>query len=291
MGGFYLPAGALDDPRLVLARGYYLSEDGRTARLVVLGESDPFGHEAMQRVTEIERVVMTALRDTPLQGSSVLSTGPAAINADLANLSEDDFNLVAVVALVAVLLILMVLLRSIVAPIYLLLSVLISYASAMGLSILVWQHLLGHDLEWSVPAIAFIILVAVGADYNILLVTRIREESANGSRAGIARAVAATGGVITSAGVIFAVSFLAMMAGAVTTLTQLGFTVGVGLLLDTFVVRTLVVPAIAALVGKGNWWPARVSRQATAGEPVYDETTMRSDRPTARHRPAHSEAR
>lgn len=282
IGGFYLPSGALDDPRMALARGFYLSEDGRSARLVVLGETDPFGNAAMERSDTIQRAAVTALRDGSLEGSAVKATGPAAINADLAGLSQDDFDLVAVVALLAVLLILMVLLRSVVAPLYLLVSVLISYASAIGLGVLVWQHLLGHDLEWSVPMIAFVILVAVGADYNILLVSRIREESADGSRAGIARAVAATGGVITSAGVIFAVSFLAMMAGAVTTLAQLGFTVGAGLLIDTLVVRTLVVPAIAALVGRWNWWPARASRVAPEPAAAYEgdaQSTARHLRP------------
>lgn len=255
IGGFYLPSSALDDPRMALARGYYLSDDGRTARLVVLGETDPFGNASMERAATMKQAAVTAVRGGPLAGSDIKLTGPAATNAELAQLSDDDFGLVAAVALIAVLLILMLLLRSLVAPLYLLASVLISYASAIGLSVLVWQHLIGHDLEWSVPVIAFVILVAVGADYNILLVSRIREESDDGSREGIARAVSVTGGVITSAGVIFAVSFLAMMSGAVTTLAQLGFTVGAGLLIDTLIVRGLVVPAVAALVGRWNWWP------------------------------------
>lgn len=284
VGGFYLPQGALDDPRLALARGYYLSEDGRTARLVVLGSTDPFGNEAIDRSSVVRQAAAGALPGTSLEGSDVAATGPSAINADLKRLSSEDFQLVAIVGLLGVLLILMLLLRSIVAPLYLLASVLLSYASAMGLGVLVWQHLLGHDLEWSVPAIAFIILVAVGADYNILLMSRVREESADGSREGVARAVAATGGVITSAGVIFAVSFLAMMAGSVTTLAQMGFTVGVGLLLDTFVVRTLVVPAIAALFGKANWWPARVSRATPRVETAYEEHGAQRTSPALRAR-------
>jgi RND superfamily putative drug exporter len=255
IGGFYLPSSALGDSRMALAKGFYLSEDGHTARLVVLGGSDPFGHAAIERAAVIEQAVQTASRGGPLQGSDIIATGPAAINADLAALSNEDFTLVAIVALLAVLLILMILLRSLIAPLYLLASVLISYASAIGLGVLAWQHVLGQDVEWSVPVIAFVILVAVGADYNILLVSRIREESDDGSREGVARAVAMTGGVITSAGMIFAVSFLAMMAGSVTTLAQLGFTVGVGLLIDTLVVRGLVVPAVATMVGRWNWWP------------------------------------
>jgi RND superfamily putative drug exporter len=182
----------------------------------------------------------------------------AATNADIQRLSQSDFRLVAAVALIAVFLVLLLLIRSLVAASVLLASVVLSYAATIGLSILVWQLLLGVPLEWTVACIAFVLLVAVGADYNLLLIKRIHEESPDGSRAGVARAVSATGGVITAAGVIFAASMFAMMSGSVTTLVQLGFTVGGGLLLDTFVVRTLVVPAFAALAGPRLWWPSRV---------------------------------
>ena len=133
-------------------------------------------------------------------------------------------------------------------------------ASAVGLSVLVWQVLLDTPLDWWVPVNAFVLLVAVGADYNMLLMKRVREEAPDGSPLGIARAVSATGRVITAAGVIFAASMFAMMFGSITSLAQLGFTVGMGLLLDTFIVRTLVVPACAALLGPRLWWPARSSR-------------------------------
>ena len=104
---------------------------------------------------------------------------------------------------------------------------------------------------------AFIVLVAVGADYNLLLITRIREESRSGIRSGIIRAVRSTSGVITSVGVIFAASMFGLLFGSLSTMTQIGFIVGLGLLIDTFVVRTVTVPAMAALVGKANWWPSK----------------------------------
>jgi RND superfamily putative drug exporter len=260
--GFYLPPSAFDDPAFALASGAYLSSDGRVARLIVLGSTNAFGHEAADRVGAITDAVRTSLRGTPLQDSAVTATGMAATNADIARLSQSDFRLVAIVALVAVFLVLLFLIRSVVAATALLGSVLLSYAATMGLSVLVWQLLLGVPLEWTVGCIAFVLLVAVGADYNLLLIKRVHEESPDGSRAGIARSVALTGGVITAAGVIFAGSMFAMMSGSVTTLVQLGFTTGVGLLLDTFVVRTLVVPAFAALVGRWLWWPSRTRPEA-----------------------------
>lgn len=257
--GFYLPPSALDDPRFALASGSYLSPDGRVARLIVLGATNAFGREAAARSGEVADSVRNALRDTGLADASVAVTGMAATNADIAELSQSDFRLVGIAALVAVFLVLLLLIRSLVAASFLLASVALSYAATMGLSIIVWQLLLDTPIEWTVACIAFVLLVAVGADYNLLLIKRVHEESPDGSRAGIARAVAVTGGVITAAGVIFAASLFAMMSGSVTTLVQLGFTTGLGLLIDTFVVRTLVVPAFAALVGPRLWWPSRAS--------------------------------
>jgi len=255
IGGFYLPTAALDDPRFALASGLFHSPDGRTARMVVLGETDSFGRAATERAGEVRRAADAGLRGTTLEGSDLATTGMATTNSDLEDLSGADFGLIAVVALIAVFLILLALLRSLVAAAFLLASVALSYAAAVGLGVLVWQIGLAQPLDWFVPMMAFILLVAVGADYNLLLMKRMKEEAADGSRQGIARAVAATGGVITAAGVIFAASMFAMMAGSVSSLTQMGFTMGMGLLLDTFVVRTLVVPAFAALLGPRLWWP------------------------------------
>ncbi|MER5388144.1 RND family transporter [Saccharopolyspora sp. NPDC002686] len=260
VGGFYLPPNAWQDPRMALASGMFLAEDGKTARLVVLHDSDPLGQAAMDRTDEVVRTVQRALQGTSLDGSTVENTGAASVNQDLARMSNADFAQFALIALLAVFAVLALLLRSIVAPLYLLASVILSYSAAMGLSVLFWQHLLGVDLDWSVQAITFVILVAVGADYNMLLMSRIREEAVDGSRMGIARAMTATGGVITTAGIIFAVSMFALISGSVDTLAQIGFTIGVGLLLDTFVVRTLVVPAAATLLGRWNWWPSRLPR-------------------------------
>src|SRR4051812_50220186 len=130
----------------------------------------------------------------------------------------------------------------------------------MGLTALVWQDLLGKPVDFTTPLLAFVILVAVGADYNILLMSRVREESATATRAGVARAVAATGGVITSAGLVFAGTFIAMTSSPVLGLVETGTGVAAGLLLDTFVVRSLLVPSIAAMLGRANWWPGERNR-------------------------------
>lgn len=255
VGGFYLPPSALKSPRFALSSGMFLSPDGKTARFVVLGDTGAFERSALDRSGEVDRAAERGLRGTRLEDAAVATTGVAATMADLERINRVDFRLVALVALLGVFLILLWLLRSVVAAGFLLASVALSYAAAVGLGVLVWQLLLDQPLDWSVPTIAFILLVAVGADYNLLLMKRMLEEAPDGSRAGIARAVSATGGVITAAGVIFAASLFAMMAGSVLTLAQIGSTIGIGLLIDTFVVRTLVVPAGATLLGRHLWWP------------------------------------
>jgi putative drug exporter of the RND superfamily len=154
-------------------------------------------------------------------------------------------------------LILIALLRAVVAPLYLLATVVLNYAAALGVGVLAFQYGFGQDIAWQVPLLSFIVLVAVGADYNMLLIARLREESAYNIRVGVLRTVANTGSVITSAGLIFAASMFGLMVGSTGTMIQVGFIAGCGLLLDTFVVRTLVVPTIATLLREANWWPRR----------------------------------
>lgn len=266
LGGFYLPPTALDDERFAAASGLYLSPDGRTARIAVLGESDAFEREAAERSEVVRETVASAFEGTRLGDAEVLSTGMASTNADLERYAEADMRLVALSALLAVFLVLLVLLRSLVAALVLMATVVLSYVAAMGLSTLVFQVLLDMPVDWTVSAVAFTILVAVGADYNLLLTKRMHEEAPDGAPEGIARATAATGSVITSAGLIFAASMFALMAGSVTTLAQVGFTIGAGLLLDTFVVRSLLVPAAATLLGPWLWWPGHRAERRHARE-------------------------
>ncbi|MEQ6899984.1 MMPL family transporter [Nocardioides sp. YIM 152588] len=265
IGGFYLPPAALKNKRFAAARGLFLSEDGRTARYVVLGSTDAFESAASARIPVIRDSVVESLSDTRLASADVSMAGMAATNADLADYAGRDMRLIGTGALIAVFLVLLVLLRGLVAAVLLMSTVVLSFAAAMGASVLIWQVFLGQQLSWTVTAVSFVVLVAVGADYNLLLTKRIHEEAPDGSRAGIARATAMTGGVITSAGVIFAASMFALMAGSVLTMVQVGLAIGIGLLLDTFVVRSLLVPSIATILGPKLWWPMRAPAPAAAG--------------------------
>jgi putative drug exporter of the RND superfamily len=159
------------------------------------------------------------------------------------------------------------LLRSPVAGVVVVGTVALSYASALGASVLIWQHLLGHDLHWAVVPISFIALVAVGADYNLLLAMRIREEAHAGLSTGIVRAFGATGGVVTTAGIVFGITMFALAGSSVLSIAQIGVTVGVGLMLDTLIVRTFVLPSLVALLGRWFWWPRGVRRRGPVGQP------------------------
>src|SRR5262249_40872463 len=128
----------------------------------------------------------------------------------------------------------------------------------LGVGVIVFQLILGQELHWSIPGLTFILLVALGADYNMLLISRIRDESPYGVRFGVVRTVASTGPVITSAGLIFAASMFGLLSASISALAQAGFIIGIGIVIDTFLVRTITVPALAVLIGQANWWPARL---------------------------------
>jgi RND superfamily putative drug exporter len=253
--GFYLPASALRDRQFADVARQFISPDGKTARFAIESGFDPYTADAMTLAQTITDVAAAATPNTALANASVSMAGFPAINSDIQRLMLRDFLQLAIATLVIVALILVALLRAVLAPMYLLATVVLNYAAALGMGVLVFQYGLGHDIAWPVPLMSFIILVAVGADYNMLLISRLREESANNIRVGVMRTVASTGSVITSAGLIFAASMFGLMVGSIATMVQMGFIIGCGLLLDTFLVRTLTVPAIATLFGEASWWP------------------------------------
>jgi RND superfamily putative drug exporter len=264
MAGMYIPPQVLTSDDFKNAAKIFISPDGHSVRYVIETKFDPFSAAAMDQVASILDTARGAQPNTSLSDASISVLGTTATYSAMRSYFHDDVRLIAILTLLVVFLILVVLLRAIVAPLYLIASVVISFLSAVGLGVVLFQFVLGQPIYWNVQAMAFIVLVAVGADYNLLLITRIREESVSGIRSGIIRAVRSTGGVITSAGVIFAASMFGLLFGSLSTMTQIGFIVGMGLLIDTFVVRTITVPAMSALVGNANWWPSKATHATDA---------------------------
>lgn len=275
MAGFNIPPQVLDTDDFKKVARLFISPDGHSVRYYIQTDLNPFSTQAMDQVNTILNTAKGAQPNTTLADASISMSGYPVTLRDTRDYYEHDIRLIVVVTVIVVLLILMALLRAVVAPLYLVGSVIISYLSAVGIGVLFFQVLLGQQLHWSVPGLAFVVLVAVGADYNMLLASRLREEAARGVRTGVIRTVRSTGGVITAAGLIFAASMFGLLFSSIGTVVQGGFVIGVGILVDTFLVRTITVPAIATLLGRASWWPARPwERKSSPDEPEEKKTVF-----------------
>jgi RND superfamily putative drug exporter len=201
-----------------------------------------------------------------IPGADALVGGTTASNLDIQNASAHDRNLIIPVILAIVLIIIALLLRAVVAPVMLVATVVLSFAAALGVSALFIDHVFNFGgADTTFPLLAFVFLVALGIDYNIFLMTRVREETQrSGARTGALTGLSTTGGVITSAGLVLAGTFAVLTSLPVTTLTELGFTVAFGVLLDTIVVRSVLVTALNLDLGRRIWWPGRLARQPQA---------------------------
>ncbi|MDF2920227.1 MAG: putative drug exporters of the superfamily, partial [Microbacterium sp.] len=208
------------------------------------------------------RQLRVDLADALGEGTALVG-GVTATDIDSIDTSIRDRTLIIPIVLAVILLILMALLRSIVAPVLLIGTVILSFGAALSVSALVFNGPLDFPgADPSVPLYGFVFLVALGVDYNIFLMSRVREESlAHGTRSGILRGLVATGGVITSAGLVLAATFAALGVIPILFLAQLAFIVAFGVLLDTFVVRSLLVPALAYDLGSAIWWPSKLWRR------------------------------
>lgn len=201
--------------------------------------------------------------DETLGAGTAIVGGETATDIDTNDTSTRDRSVIIPVVLVVILLILMLLLRSVLAPVLLIATVILSFATALGVSALVFDNIFGFPgADPAVPLFGFVFLVALGVDYNIFLMSRVREESlVHGTRPGILRGLVATGGVITSAGLVLAATFAALGVIPILFLAQIAFIVAFGVLLDTFIVRSLLVPALSYDIGKAIWWPSKLWRR------------------------------
>ena len=199
-----------------------------------------------------------AIKGTPLEGASIYLGGSAAMYNDMQIGADYDLMIVAAAALILIFIIMLVLTRAVVASAVIVGTVVLSLASAFGLSVLLWQHIVGIPLHWMVLPMSVIVLLAVGADYNLLLVSRIKEEIHAGLNTGIIRAMVGTGSVVTSAGLVFAATMASFVFADLRVLGQIGTTIALGLLFDTLIVRSFMTPAIAVLLGRWFWWPLKV---------------------------------
>lgn len=258
---FYIPREAFDNEDVKTGMQLMMSPDGQAARFIITHEGNAMGPEGIEHVEAFPQAVQAALKETSLAGAKIYIGGAGSNNKDIKQYATSDLLIVAIAAFALIFLIMLYLTRSLVAALVIPGTVAFSYAGAFGLSVLFWQHLVGLSLHWLVLPLTFIILVAVGSDYNLLLISRVKEETVAGLNTGLIRALGSTGGVVTSAGLVFAFTMLAMLVGDLRTIGQLGSTVCIGLLLDTLIVRSFIVPSMMRLLGPWFWWPTFIRQR------------------------------
>ena len=255
---FYLPPEVFDNSEFKRGMKLFLSPDGKAARMIITHDGDPATTQGISHIDPIRQAAEEALKGTPLAGSSIYITGTASGFKDARDMANYDLMIVVIAAVSLILLIMMFVTRSVVAALVIVGTVVLSLGASFGLSVLIWQHLLGIQLYWIVLALAIIILLAVGSDYNLLVISRFKEEIGAGLNTGLIRTMAGTGSVVTAAGLVFAFTMCGFVVGDLMVLAQIGTTIGVGLIFDTLIVRSFMTPSIAALLGRWFWWPLKV---------------------------------
>ena len=252
---FYLPPEIFKNKDFQRAMNSFLSPDGKAARFVISHRGDPATSKGIARIDQIKSAAEEALKGTPLASAKIYLAGTATTFKDWQDGSKYDLLIAGIAALCLIFIIMLIITRSFIAALVIVGTVALSLGASFGLSVLVWQYIVGINLHWMVLAMSVIILLAVGSDYNLLLVSRFKEEIAAGINTGIIRAMGGTGKVVTTAGLVFAFTMGSMVVSELRIIGQIGTTIGLGLLFDTLVVRAFMTPSIAALLGRWFWWP------------------------------------
>jgi putative drug exporter of the RND superfamily len=278
---FYLPPEAFDNPDFQRGLNLFLSPDGSSARFIITHKGDPATLEGISHIDRIRQAADEAVKGTPLAAANIYLTGTASTYKDMHDGSTYDLMIAAVASLCLIFMIMLAITKSVVASAVIVGTVTLSLGSSFGLSVLIWQHMLHMPLHWLVLAMAIIIMLAVGSDYNLLLVARFREEIGAGLKTGMIRSMASTGGVVTSAGLVFAFTMGAMVTSDLRVIGQVGTTIMFGLLFDTLIIRTFMMPAAATLLGRWFWWPRRVCTHAAHAAPGAARPSDVAQRPAA----------
>ncbi|CAM3068388.1 MMPL family transporter [Mycobacterium intermedium] len=255
---FYIPPEVFDNPDFKRGLKMFLSPDGHAVRFIISHEGDPATPEGISHVDPIKSAAKEAIKGTPLEGAKIYLGGTAAVYKDMRDGSKYDLMIAGISAASLILIIMLIITRSLVAAITIVGTVLLSLGASFGLSVLVWQDIIGFELHWMVLAMSVILLLAVGSDYNLLLVSRFKEEIHAGLKTGIIRSMAGTGAVVTSAGLVFAATMASFIFSDLKVMGQVGTTIALGLLFDTLIVRSFMMPSVAALMGRWFWWPTLV---------------------------------
>jgi RND superfamily putative drug exporter len=239
----------------------YFSQNGTMTRVEVILNTDPYDNQSISAVSRVREALGKAIKASGLAGITYYAGGVSAGQADILAVNGEDFLRVLGLSIIGILVVTVLLLRSILAPLYMIATVLFNFGATLGIATWLFLDVLKQNSEiYMLPIFVFVILIAVGSDYNIFLVSRIREEAYHKPlKDAICNAVANTGGVITSCGIILAGTFGTLTTASLQMVFQVGAAIGIGVLIDTFLVRAVLIPSLAAIVGKWSWWPFQLS--------------------------------
>ncbi|ADU00796.1 RND family transporter [Mycolicibacterium gilvum] len=255
---FYLPPEAFENKDFQSGIEQFISPNGHAVRFIIAHEDDPLSPAGIEKIDGLKTAAKEAIKGTPLEGARVYLGGTAATFKDMADGTRYDLLIAGIAAIGLIFIIMLILTRAVIAAAVIVGTVVLSLGASFGLSVLVWQHFVGIELHWMVLPMAVIILLAVGADYNLLVVSRLKEEIQAGVGTGLIRTMGGSGSVVTAAGMVFALTMMTMAVSDLTIIGQVGTTIGMGLIFDTLVIRSFMTPSIAALLGRWFWWPQKI---------------------------------
>ncbi|MCY9039774.1 MMPL family transporter [Bacillus inaquosorum] len=254
--GIFIPDQVMKDKDFKKSIDQYSFADGKGVQLSVVLDSNPYSEQAITTINQIKKAVANEVDGTPLEDAQIVYGGVTSMNADLKELSTTDFSRTMVIMIIGLFIVLTILFRSMIMPIYMIASLLLTYYTSISITELIFVNGLGNaGVSWAVPFFSFVILIALGVDYSIFLLDRFKEEVHMGIEQGVIRSMSKMGSVIITAAIILAGTFAAMMPSGVNTLMQVASVIIIGLLLYGLVILPLFIPAIIATFGEGNWWP------------------------------------
>jgi putative drug exporter of the RND superfamily len=271
---FFLPPDALKTADFQVGMNFFMIADGKGARFVMYHEGEAQSPEGIKQVQAVTAAAKEAVKGTSLSNAKIYLAGAASNYRDVQDYSRNDIIIMMLATFALVFTIVLLITRALIGAIIVLITVALSFAGAYGLSVFLWETLLGIQLHWLTLPIAFIVLVAVGCDYNLLLLSRYKQELGAGIKTGLIRTMGSSGGVVFTAGFVFAFTMLALLSSDVVNIGQAGSAICIGLIFDLVIVRLFLVMPLARVLGPWFWWPQRI-RQSPAEAPEALTTTTR----------------
>jgi putative drug exporter of the RND superfamily len=262
---FFLPPDALNTPDFKVGVNFFMTADGKGARIVIYHTGEAQSPEGIKQIEAVSTAAQESIKGTSLSNAKLYVAGASSNYRDVQDYSNNDIIIMMLATFALVFLIVLIITRALVGAIVVLITVILSFAGAYGLSVFIWETLLRTQLHWLTLPIAFIVLVAVGCDYNLLLLSRYRQEIGAGIKTGLIRTMGSSGNVVITAGFVFAITMLALLSSDVVNIGQAGSTICIGLIFDMMIVRLFLVMPLARLLGPWFWWPQRISKPPQSG--------------------------